>query len=145
MPDEQNSWGEYGRFVLKELEKLSSNQERTAERIQELKDSLDSKLATALKEIREDLNSLQSKVAHFEPNKVVQLGVEVDNIKSNQKDQEERMRKIEVAQSNFGGKWTIISAIAAVLLSAIVSMLFSMARAQPSHPPEKAAITKTAE
>lgn len=145
MSDEPNGWGEYGRFVLKELEKLGAHQERTAERIQELKDSLDSKLATALKEIREDLNSLQSKVAHFEPNKVVQLGVEVDNLKGNQKDQEDRMRKIEVAQSNFGGKWTIISAIAAVLLSAIISMLFSMAKAESPPNPEKPAVTKISE
>ena len=145
MDNDTNNWNEYAKYVLKELEKLNASQERPSEKIQELRDSLDSKLATALKEIREDLNNLQSKVAHFEPNKVVQLQVEVENLKESTKDQDERVRKMEISNSSFGGKWSVISAVGAVVLSALISMLFGMAKAETSAVPEKPPVTKTAD
>lgn len=150
-----NGWSDYSRHVLKELERLNLGQDRTAEKIQELRDSLDSKLNSALASIREDLNSLQNKVAYFDPNKVVQLGVEVDNMKSERRDSlvmvldrieksEGKIRALELSQSSFGGKWTIISAIGAVVLSATISMVFSMAKAEPPKA-EKPVAAKVAE
>lgn len=141
--DEKNGWNEYGRFVLEELKKLNTSQERAADKIAELRDSIDQKLNNALASIREDLGSLQSKVAHFEPNKVVQLQVEMENLKAQFKDQEDRMRKVELSVSTFYGKWAIISTIGAVLLSAIVGLIFSVAKAETKALPPKSAISST--
>ena len=141
--DEKNGWNEYGRFVLEELKKLNTSQERAADKIAELRDSIDQKLNNALASIRKDLGSLQSKVAHFEPNKVVQLQVEMENLKAQFKDQEDRMRKVELSSSAFYGKWAIMSTIGAVLLSAIVGLIFSAAKAETKALPPKSAISST--
>jgi len=130
MDERSTGWNEYGRFVLEELKKLNQSQERANDKILELRDSIDNKLNTALASIRDDLNSLQSKVAHFEPNKVVQLQVEVENLKTQYKDQEDRIRKTEISSSAFYGKWAIISTIGAILLSAIIGLIFKEAKAE---------------
>lgn len=138
MADDMNGWAEYSRHVLKELERLNIGQERAAEKLQELRDGMDGKLSAALGPVREELNMLQSKIAHFEPNKVVQLEVEMAGLKKWADGTETKLRALELSSSTFGGKWTVISAVGAVLLSAVVSLIFSMAKAEDAPQKEVA-------
>lgn len=153
MTTTDNGWNEWSRHILKELERLNLGQEKNSEKLQELKDSLDHKLNSAIASIREDLNNVQTRLSQIEPNKIVELHLEVEHLKVRNRDLEAQLsgklekiesdvRVLELSQSAFSGKWAIISAVGAVILSAVISMLFSMAKAEPSSQ-EKPTATKT--
>ena len=136
---EANEWNQYSKFVLSQLEKLNSSQDKMAEKLERLQETLSETLGS----LRSDVNALETKCGNCNPMDLVRLQMETASLKEEQKDQEDRLRKIESSTTTFGGKWTIISAIGAIILSALISMLFSSAKAEPSSPPNDLAAQPT--
>lgn len=123
---ESTEWSQYSRFVLSQLEKLNSSQDKMAEKIERLQETINQTLSS----LRTDVNALENKCGRCNPSDLIRIQMDTSNLKDEQKDQEERLRKLEISTTSFGGKWTVISAIGAIVLSALISMLFSSAKAE---------------
>lgn len=152
MSENQNGWPEWSKYVLEELKRQGAAQEKSfsnlvdfRNEILELRSDIDTKLNEALGSIKAEISAIQTKIASIEPNKVITLSVDVENLKAENKDKEKRIRDIEIAQSTFLGKWTIIGAVSTIILAAIVSFLFNLAKPHAATLPEKPAITASSQ
>ena len=133
MPNDQNTngWPEWSKYVLKELERLNSNQESFNEKFAELRVGImdqcrldQGRNSDVLHVIRTDIESIKAKIANIEPSKVLQLQSDVDSLKQSRTDHETRMRDIEKAQTNFAGRWAIIAGIGGILVASVIGYLF---------------------
>lgn len=131
---EDNSWNEWNKHILKELERFNAGQERASERMAELKTDIDEKLNDFMSSVRSDLIGIQQKISTYNPNHAIEMNHDIANITTRVNDQEGRIRGLEKAQNQFVGKWTILGGVATMILAALISLFVSSVKASPPPP-----------
>ena len=132
---DENSWNEWNKHILKELERLNAGQEKNSEKMAELKFDIDDKLNTFMSSVRLDLIGIQQKISSYEPNKIVELQHDMETTMSTVKDQEGRLRILEKSQNQFLGKWTVVGGVATMIIAALISLFVSWIKISPPPPP----------
>lgn len=131
---DDNSWNEWNKHILKELERFNAGQEKASEKMVELKFDIDEKLNVFMSSVRSDLIEIQQKLSTYNPNQVVELNHDMTTTIARVNDQEGRLRILEQSQNQFVGKWTILGGVATMVMAALISLFVSSVKASPPPP-----------
>lgn len=123
--EQQNGWKEWSKFVLKELERLNQNQDRTHEKVERLAKST-AKIDVIVKNIEKRMSAYEKMTQNIREHRFDSCPhtQDIQNLKDKNKHQDELLMDLRVQIAKWAGGLGILLGTVQVVIHYILKLYF---------------------